>query len=124
MSEQSLPTYAQTFRAHGLCFVSGQVPVDSDGRSLPADDLEGQVNQVFANLEACLADEGLGLPDIVSMTTYLRDIADAPRVSQIRGRFLGEHRTSSTVVEVSRLIGPSWRLEIQAVAMTRNADGR
>jgi 2-iminobutanoate/2-iminopropanoate deaminase len=115
-----LGAYAQTITAAGLCFVSGQVPVDDAGRR--SEDVTGQAEQVFANLAACLADEGLTMADVVSITTFLRDIADGPTVSSVRGRFFGDHRPTSTVVEVSGLLDPAWRLEVQAIAVTRDQD--
>ncbi len=117
-----LGAYAQTIVAAGLCFVSGQVPVDRDGNHLPADDLAAQAEQVFANLEACLADQGLTMADVVSITTFLRDIGDGAAVSAVRGRFFGDHRPTSTVVEVSGFLNPAWRLEVQAVAAVREPD--
>ncbi|WP_187281575.1 RidA family protein [Nonomuraea sp. C10] len=117
-----LGAYVQTMTAAGLCFVSGQVPVDRNGDTLPADDLVAQAEQVFANLEGCLADEGLAMSDVVSITTYLRDVADGPEVSAVRARFFGDHRPTSTVVEVSGFLNPAWRLEVQAIAVAREPD--
>jgi 2-iminobutanoate/2-iminopropanoate deaminase len=114
--------YAQTITAAGLCFVSGQVPVDAAGDHLPGDDVVAQAEQVFANLEGCLADEGLVMADVVSITTYLRDIADGASVSAVRSRYFGDHRPTSTVVEVSNFLHPAWRLEVQAVAVTGGPD--
>lgn len=107
--------YSQTLWAGNLCFVSGQVPVDRDGSHVP--DVAGQAAQVFQNLGDCLADEGLALSDVVSLVTYLRDAADGTEVAAVRARFLDGHRPTSTVVEVSGLLDPAWRLEIQAVAV-------
>ncbi|MCD6638661.1 MAG: RidA family protein [Nocardioides sp.] len=117
-----LGAYAQTVTAAGLCFVSGQVPVDEHGNHLPADDVAAQAEQVFANLQACLVDQGLTMADVVSITTFLRDIGDAAAVSAVRGRFFGDHRPTSTVVEVSGFLNPAWRLEVQAVAAVREPD--
>lgn len=108
--------YSQTTWAGGLCFVSGQVPVDRDGKHVP--DVAGQAAQVFQNLSDCLADEGLTLSDVVSLVTYLRAAADGAEVAAVRARFLEGHRPTSTVVEVSGLLDPAWRLEVQAVAAT------
>jgi reactive intermediate/imine deaminase len=117
-----LGAYAQTITAAGLCFVSGQVPVDLAGNHLPADDVVAQAEQVFANLAGCLADNGLTLSDVVSITTYLRDIADGATVSAVRSRWFGDHRPTSTVVEVSDFLHPSWCLEVQAIAVTSEPD--
>ncbi len=112
-----LGAYAQTITAAGLCFVSGQVPVGADGSRPPADDVTAQAELVFTNLGACLADEGLEMSDLVSLTTYLCHAADAAAVSAVRGRHLGEHRPTSTVVEVPALLDPAWLLEVQAIAV-------
>ncbi|MGI5270421.1 RidA family protein [Nonomuraea sp. CA-218870] len=114
-----LGSYVQTMTVNGLCFVSGQVPVGRDGGHPPADDLAAQAEQVFANLQDCLADEGLAMSDVVSITTYLRDIADGPEVTAVRNRFFAGHRPTSTVVEVSGFLDPAWRLEVQAIAAAR-----
>ncbi len=121
-SPAPLGSYAQTVTAAGLCFVSGQVPIDRDGRHLAADDVAAQADQVFTNLEACLADQELTMADVVSITTFLRDIGDGATVSAVRGRFFGDHRPTSTVVEVSGFLNPAWRLEVQAIAAVREPD--
>ncbi|HLU70654.1 MAG TPA: RidA family protein [Nonomuraea sp.] len=115
-----LGAYVQTITAAGLCFVSGQVPVGPDG-DLPAGDITAQAEQVFTNLQNCLADEGLTMSDVVSITTYLVDISDAAEVSAVRSRFFGDHKPTSTVVEVSGFLNPAWRLEVQAIAAAREA---
>lgn len=115
-----LGAYVQTITAAGLCFVSGQVPVGPDG-DLPAGDITAQAEQVFTNLQDCLADEGLTMSDVVSITTYLVDISDAAEVSAVRSRFFGDHKPTSTVVEVSGFLNPAWRLEVQAIAAAREA---
>lgn len=126
MSHQKGPAplgaYVQTMTAGGLCFVSGQVPVDRSGNHVPAEDLVAQAEQVFANLEGCLSDEGLAMSDVVSITTYLRDIADGPEVSAVRSRYFGDHRPTSTVVEVSDFLNAAWRLEISAIASARKLE--
>ncbi|WP_162529774.1 RidA family protein [Nocardioides caldifontis] len=114
-----LGAYAQTLSAAGLCFFSGQVPVDPAG-DVVAEDVTAQAEQVFTNLAACLASEGLSMVDVVSLTTYLCDVLDAPTVAAVRGRHLGDHRPTSTVVGVSELLDPRWRLEVQAVAVNRS----
>lgn len=111
-----LGAYAHVVRCGALLFVSGQVPVTPTGDSLPAEDVEGQARQVFENLQAVLAREGCSLADVASLTTYLCDVADAAVVGAVRGTFLGDHRPSSTVVGVSQLLLPQWRIEVQAIA--------
>lgn len=122
VAPKALGAYSQTLVAGGLCFVSGQVPVDSEGNHPDPLDVTGQAETAFANLRACLGAEGLKLEDVMSLTTYLRDVADNPEVSAVRSRVFGQHRPTSTVVAVAELLHPHWRLEVQAIARVNGSD--
>jgi enamine deaminase RidA (YjgF/YER057c/UK114 family) len=100
----------------GLLYVSGQVPVAPDGSV--ATTLAAQADQVYANLVAVLAACGAGPDAIVKLTTFVTEDDDGDDcVRQARRKHLGEHRPASTAVFVSRLVDPSWKIEIDAVAL-------
>lgn len=99
-----------------LLYLSGQVPVARDG-SVP-DTLAAQADQVYANIVAILADRGAPPSSIIKLTTFVtEDDGDADSVRKARAKYLGEHRPASTAVFVSRLVDPSWKIEIEAVAL-------
>jgi enamine deaminase RidA (YjgF/YER057c/UK114 family) len=50
--------------------VSGQVPLDGEGRLVGQDDPEAQSRRVFENLAAALAAAGAGMEQVVKMTIY------------------------------------------------------
>jgi enamine deaminase RidA (YjgF/YER057c/UK114 family) len=54
--------------------------------------------------------------DIVKLNWYLVDMKDREAILPIRQKFLGSHRPASTTVEVSRLVGDDWLIEIDCVA--------
>lgn len=102
----------------GLIFVSGQVPVRPDGSTPPT--LAEQADQVYANVVAVLAAQGVLPTAIVKLVTYLVDDEDddgGGAVRAARTRHLGDHRPASTVVYVRRLVDPAWKVEIDAVAL-------
>ncbi|MBV9197739.1 MAG: RidA family protein [Solirubrobacterales bacterium] len=109
--------YTDAVRAGGLVFVSGCVPVDSDGRLVGGEDVVAQARQVFTNLARVLAAAGTGFADVAKVTVYLTDIEDRPRINPVRQEVFGAARPASTLVEVSRLAVPGARLEIDAVAV-------
>ena len=43
--------------------------------------------------------------------------ADRALINPLRERYFGEHRPASTLVEVSALVDPRMRVEIEAVAV-------
>jgi len=96
--------------------VSGQVPLDGQGK-LAGPDPEDQVRQVFDNLVIALAAAGAGMEHVVKLTVYLTDIADLEAVRQVRNEYISPDKPpASTLVQVSSLVSPAFRVEIEALA--------
>ncbi|WP_284734467.1 RidA family protein [Sphingosinicella terrae] len=96
-----------------ILFVSGQVPVDLDGKT-PAD-FAGQCRLVWRNVVAQLRAGGFGLDDIAKVTTYLANRDDAEENGAIRREILGERAPALTVI-IATIFDPAWLLEIEVVA--------
>ena len=109
--------FSQAFVADRFVFVSGQLATDADGNLVGGDDVAQQARQVFENIAAILAREQLDLRSIVQVNVFLTDIEDIPRIAPVRRELFGEHRPASTAVEISRLLLPGAKLEVNAVAM-------
>jgi reactive intermediate/imine deaminase len=97
--------------------VSGQVPLDGQGRLVGQDDAKAQTRQVFENLVAALAAAGASMDRVVKLTIYLTDLKDLPAVRQVRDEFISlENPPASSLVQVSGLVDPAFRIEIDALA--------
>jgi len=96
-------------------YISGQIGVDPNGHV--SSDFTIQVRQVWSNLEAVLTAAGMEIRDIVKITTFLVDPADYAVNARTRAEVLGGHKPASTLVYVSGLVKPEWRVEIEAVAV-------
>jgi len=105
-------------KADEFIFTSGVVPTMPDGTVPPT--LEGQARVVWANLLEILRAGGMGVSNVVSITTYvvasetLRD--DLSAVMSVRDEVMGAHRAASTLVTVPALARPEWLMEISLVA--------
>ncbi|HEY3545916.1 MAG TPA: RidA family protein [Propionicimonas sp.] len=100
-------------------FISGQVPIRTDGTVVPADDVAGQVDAVFANLGRALDAAGASWSQVVKLTYFVVDIADLAIVRAVRDRHVDQAAPpASTLVQVSALVNPAFRVEIDAVAVT------
>ena len=55
--------------------------------------------------------------DVVKVTVFLTDIDDRPLVNPVRQEVFGDARPASTLVEVSALVIPGARIEVDAVAL-------
>jgi reactive intermediate/imine deaminase len=103
--------------ARDIIYISGQVPVDSEGTLVGKCDIRVQAIQVFKNLEAVLEEAGAGFDNLVKLTTYLTDISYFKTVAEIRTQFLKKEFPASTMVVVKSLVNPDWLVEIEAVAV-------
>lgn len=106
---------------HDLVFVAGQLSVGARGETVGAGDFPLQMRQVFANLGAALAAEGLGFDDIAQMTTYLRGedlIGEFYRVREelFAGLFPAGAYPPNTLLVISRLVRPEFLIEVQCIA--------
>src|SRR5262245_21059100 len=114
--------YTQVVTAVGagkLIFISGQLPLDSNGAVVGAGDIEAQARAVFGNIEKSLDCAGAELRHIVKLTTYVTDILKhPPLVRKVRAAVFGSQTPpASTMIEVPRFALPDILIEIDAVAV-------
>jgi enamine deaminase RidA (YjgF/YER057c/UK114 family) len=76
-----------------------------------------QAEVTFENIRACLAAHGLGLDAIVKLSAFLLPGQDFKLMREIRERYFGAHRPTSTTVYVPQLASPAFLLEIEVVAV-------
>ena len=99
-----------------LLHVSGQVGTDPDGTA--PDDVAAQIECVWRNIEAVLADAGMTTANVVRTITYMLDADYVPLLAAARKEHLGaDHKAASTTIVVAGLVRPGWKVEIDAVAV-------
>lgn len=107
--------YCHAVRAGDRVWISGTVGLAADG-TVPPDTVD-QFRLAMDNLDAALRAAGGQPHHIVKVTVYLTDVADRARINPIRQDYFGEHRPASTLVEVSALVLPELKVEIEAEAV-------
>jgi reactive intermediate/imine deaminase len=101
-------------------YISGQVPLDAEGKLVGAGDFRAQAEQVFRNLQTALEGVGGSLSDVVKINIYVRDMSQLGTLREVREQFLGSGpRPASTLVEVKSLFREDVLLEIEAIATPR-----
>ena len=93
---------------------AGQVGITKDGVVPPT--VEEQLELIWTNTAAILAEDGLELADIVSIRGYIvsRDSLSAYRAAF--RKYLGDVNPTSTLVVVKELVAPQLLVEIEVVA--------
>jgi enamine deaminase RidA (YjgF/YER057c/UK114 family) len=95
--------------------VSGTAPVWPDGTCDP--DAAMQARRCLEIVLAALAEAGASADDVVRTRTYIVDPADAEAVGAAHAEVFGAVRPASTMVVVTALLDPRWKVELEAEAI-------
>lgn len=108
--------YSQAIRAEGkFLFISGQIPLTSDG-NLNAASIKDQVTQCVSNLSAILTEAGLNPQNIVKTTIFLSSMDHFAQVNEVYGAlFDGDPPARSTVAVAGLPRGVDVEIEVIAV---------
>jgi enamine deaminase RidA (YjgF/YER057c/UK114 family) len=116
------PGYSQIVEVRGsrIIFIAGQTALDRDGALIGKGDFAAQAEQVFRNLGVALRAVGCTAGNLVKLTVFLRDMANLAAYREARNRFFATVTPPAapavTLVEVSKLFGPDFLIEIEAIA--------
>ena len=100
-------------RAGDFVYVSGQVPVGSDGLVVKGGIAE-QAEQVLQNVKAALALAGCTMDDVVKTTVWLEDARDFGAFNAVYARHFPKNPPARTTVESRLMI--DIKIEVEAVA--------
>ena len=116
------PGYSQVVEvaAGRIIFIAGQTALDSDGHVVGRGDFAAQAAQVFRNLDIALQASGCTPANLVKLTVFLTDMDNLALYREARNRFFASVTPPAapavTLVEVSKLYGPDFMIEIEAIA--------
>jgi enamine deaminase RidA (YjgF/YER057c/UK114 family) len=116
------PGYSQVVevRAGRIIFIAGQTALDSGGHVVGKSDFAAQAAQVFHNLGVALQASGCTAADLVKLTVFLTDMNHLAPYREARNRFFASVTPPAapavTLVEVSKLYGADFMIEIEAIA--------
>lgn len=70
---------------------------------IEATEIEGQTQQVFANIQAVLAAAGLTLASVVKSTVFLKDLGDFAKMNALYDDAFAGHKPARSTVQVAKL---------------------
>ncbi len=111
-------TYSHIVRVGNTLYIAGQVGADAQGKVVGPGMVE-QVEQVMKNLQVALKSQGADFSHVVKITIYTTDV-DAfrdPKAAAVRAKYFGSHAPASTLVGITRLASPDYKVEIEAIAV-------
>lgn len=118
------PGYSQIVEvsANSMIFIAGQTALDREGHVVGKNDFAAQVAQVFRNLGVALQASGCTAANLVKLTVFLTDMNNLASYREARSKFFASVTPPAapavTLVEVSKLYGADFMIEIEAIAAT------
>ena len=112
---QPVSHYCHVVEANNIVWVSGLVGMFPDG-TIPSDTL-AQFDVAMSDLETCLQAVGSTRDDVVKVRVFMIDISERELINPRRIEFFGDHKPASSLVEVSGLVDPRMKVEIEAEAI-------
>jgi 2-iminobutanoate/2-iminopropanoate deaminase len=110
--------YAHAIQVDRILYISGQVPLDMELKSIGAGDIVAQTEQVYANMQKVLEGAGGSMRSIVMLKIYCTDLEAYDKYTRpVRKKYFGDYYPATTAVEVKRLYRTEYMIEIEAVAV-------
>lgn len=109
--------YSRAVRIGNLVFVSGTTATDDQGNIVGRGDPEAQARFILEKIKRALEAAGASLSDVVRTRVYVTNADDWEAVGRAHAAYFSEIRPANTLVEVSRLVGPDYLVEIEADAV-------
>jgi enamine deaminase RidA (YjgF/YER057c/UK114 family) len=107
--------FSRAIRVDDRVLVSGTGPVWPDGGCDP--DAGVQARRCFELVLKALEEAGARLADVVRTRMFIVDAGDADAVGEAHAEAMSEARPAATMVVVSGLLDPRWRVEVEAEAV-------
>lgn len=97
---------------NGTVYLAGQVPDDASA------DMQGQTEQVLANIDRLLAQAGTAKDQLLSATVWVNDMAQFDAMNAAWDAWISPGRPPVRACVEARLANPEWKVEIMAIAAT------
>jgi enamine deaminase RidA (YjgF/YER057c/UK114 family) len=113
--------YSRAVRVGPYIHVAGTTAVDASGAVVAPGNAYAQTVAILGIVAAALERAGAHLSDVVRTRLFVTDIKhDFEAIGRAHGEIFRDIRPACTMVEVSRLISPEMRVEIEVEAITAN----
>jgi len=110
--------YSHVVKVGDTVWVSGQLPLDQDGKIVGKGDIGVQTDKTYENLQKCLESVGATLRDIVMLGIYVTDLGEYDKNTRgIRKKYFGKYRPATTGMQISKLYFSEAMIEVEATAI-------
>jgi len=106
--------FSDGYVAGNTLYVAGQQGPDAQGKL--TGDISQQTANTIAAIERIVKKAGFQMTDITSVTVYVTDLADVPKMNEAYKKLMPDPKPARATVQVAGLIGGA-KIEISAIAV-------
>jgi len=110
-------TYSHVVKAGKTLYIAGQVGAGPGGEIAGPGMAEQLDDRVLTNLSIALKSQGADFSHVAKITIFTTSIAEFREAAAVRAKHFGSHRPASTLVQISQLANPSYKVEVEAIAV-------
>ena len=111
--------YCRAIRVGNLIEVSGTVAI-VDGVTVRADDAYAQTVNIIERTGKVLEQAGASLENVVRTRMFTTDIGRFDDIARAHAQFFNQIKPTTSLYEISRLIGPEFLIEIEFTAVVED----
>jgi 2-iminobutanoate/2-iminopropanoate deaminase len=109
--------FSEGYVAGNTLYVAGQQGPDAHGK-VTGTNITLQTTNAIAAVEKVVKEAGFQMTDIVSVTVYIADLNDVPKMNEVYKKLMPDPKPARATVQVAGLIGGA-KIEISAIAVKR-----
>ena len=109
--------FSNGYVAGNTLYVAGQQGPDSNGK-VTGTDITLQATNAIMAIKQVAEEAGFELTDIVSVTVYITDLNDVPKMNEVYRKLIPDPKPARVALQVAGLIGGA-KIEIAAIAVRR-----
>lgn len=109
--------YSRAVRVGNIVVTAGTTATDEHGAVVGRGDPGVQTDYILQKIERALAEAGASLRDVIRTRIYVTNADDWEAVGRVHGKYFADIRPANTLIEVSRLVGADYLVEIEAEAV-------
>ncbi len=106
--------FSPALRFGELLFVSGQGPIDMNGKVIPGD-IRAQTRATLENFKRIMEAAGSDMDCVLQTTVYLKDLAEYSGMNEVYSSFFNDPKPARTTVQAGDLLF-GMKVEVQGIA--------
>jgi 2-iminobutanoate/2-iminopropanoate deaminase len=106
--------FSPAIRFGELLFVSGQGPIDKNGKVIPGD-IRAQTKATLDNFKRIIEASGSNMDCVLQTTVYLKDLGEYSGMNEVYSSFFSDPKPARTTIQAGDLLF-GMKVEVQGIA--------